>query len=82
MQVEASVMRSTVEKRSVVIGRHKTSISLEDEFGTSLKEIASARQTTRSDLVAKINANRQLANLSSAIRLFVLEHYPKRAGQS
>jgi len=75
-------MRSSVEKRSVVVGNHKTSVSLEDEFWTSLKEIASARQTSRSDLVAEINRHRKSANLSSAIRLFVLEYYQDRARQA
>jgi len=68
-------MDSTVVKRSIVIGRRKTSVSLEDQFWTSLKEIASIRQTTCSDLVAKIHAQRQSANLSSAIRQFVLQFY-------
>jgi len=72
-------MQSTVVKRSVVVGGHKTSISLEDEFWTGLKEIAASRQLTRSDLLAQIDTRRQLPNLSSAIRLFVLQHYQERA---
>jgi len=51
---------------------HKTSISLEDEFWNSLKEIARERGMTFAALVAAIDADRQHANLSSAIRLFVL----------
>jgi predicted DNA-binding ribbon-helix-helix protein len=68
-------MKSPVVKRSIVIAGHKTSVSLEDAFWTGLKEIASARDTTLSDLVAAIDTERQHGNLSSAIRLFVLDHY-------
>jgi len=61
-----------------VVGSHKTSISLEEEFWTGLKAIATSRQTTCSGLLREINENRHSANLSSAIRLFVLEHYQER----
>jgi predicted DNA-binding ribbon-helix-helix protein len=67
-------MQSTIRKRSIVIAGHKSSVSLEDEFWNELREIASGRDTTLSDLVTIIDADRQHANLSSAIRLFVLEH--------
>ena len=68
-------MRSAVVKRSIVIAGHKTSVSLEDEFWNSLKEIASERGMTVGELVRAIDANRNHANLSSAIRLFVLGVY-------
>ena len=68
-------MRSQVAKRSIVIAGHKTSVSLEDEFWKSLKEIAGERGMTLAELVAAIDGNRQHANLSSAIRLFVLGVY-------
>lgn len=68
-------MKSPVVKRSIVIAGHKTSVSLEDAFWQGLKEIASARDVTLSDLVASIDSGRHHGNLSSAIRLFVLEHY-------
>jgi predicted DNA-binding ribbon-helix-helix protein len=68
-------MKSTVIKRSVVLAGRKTSVSLEDPFWTALKEIAGGRDSTLSDLVVSIDTDRQHANLSSAIRLFVLEHY-------
>jgi hypothetical protein len=51
------------------------SVSLEDEFWDSLKEIAGERGMTLGALVAAIDPNRQHANLSSAIRLFVLGVY-------
>jgi predicted DNA-binding ribbon-helix-helix protein len=68
-------MKSLVIKRSVVIAGHKTSVSLEDAFWKALKEIAHERDMTSSDLVAAIDSERQHGNLSSAIRLFVLNHY-------
>ena len=68
-------MKSSVLKRSIVIAGHKTSVSLEGEFWESLKEIARERGMTLGALVAAIDAKRQHANLSSAIRLFVLGIY-------
>ena len=72
-------MKSPVVKRSIVIAGHKTSVSLEDAFWKGLKEIALNRRMTLSDLVATIDAERQHGNLSSAIRLFVLDHYRDQA---
>ena len=68
-------MKSPVIKRSIVIAGHKTSVSLEDAFWKGLKEIAGDRSMTLSDLVATIDTDRRQGNLSSAIRLFVLDHY-------
>ena len=68
-------MKSTIVKRSIVISGHKTSVSLEDPFWTALREIAIERNFTLSGLVARIDTGRQHANLSSAIRLFVLDFY-------
>lgn len=68
-------MKSQVVKRSIVIAGHKTSVSLEDAFWKGLKEIAGSREVTLSDLVSSIDSERQHGNLSSAIRLFVLDHY-------
>ncbi|MFN3349394.1 ribbon-helix-helix domain-containing protein [Pseudorhodoplanes sp.] len=68
-------MKSPVVKRSIVIAGHKTSVSLEDAFWKGLKEIADARHMTLSDIVASIDSQRRHGNLSSAIRLFVLDHY-------
>jgi predicted DNA-binding ribbon-helix-helix protein len=68
-------MKSPVIKRSIVIAGHKTSVSLEDAFWKGLKEIADDRDVTLSDLVSSIDTDRQHGNLSSAIRLFVLDHY-------
>ena len=68
-------MKSPVVKRSIVIAGHKTSVSLEDAFWASLKTIAAGRDVTLSDLVASIDTDRRAGNLSSAIRLFVLDYY-------
>lgn len=72
-------MKSSVVKRSIVIDGHKTSVSLEDAFWSDLKQIALAQRATLSELVAKIDDARQQNNLSSAIRLFVLEQVRARA---
>jgi predicted DNA-binding ribbon-helix-helix protein len=73
-------MKSPVVKRSIVIAGHKTSVSLEDDFWEALKEIASRRKATLSDLVASIDASRTQGNLSSAIRLYVLDHFRSAGG--
>jgi predicted DNA-binding ribbon-helix-helix protein len=71
-------MKSLVAKRSIVIDGHKTSVSLEDAFWRDLKNIAHTQQASLSDLVARIDGTREQGNLSSAIRLFVLEHFRSR----
>lgn len=72
-------MKSPVVKRSIVIAGHKTSVSLEDAFWQGLKQIAAGRNLTLSDLVAAIDHDRHQGNLSSAIRLFVLDYYRSRS---
>jgi predicted DNA-binding ribbon-helix-helix protein len=74
-QLWGHYMKSSVVKRSIVVAGHKTSVSLEDAFWRGLKEIASSRGLTLSELVAVIDSGRAQGNLSSAIRLFVLDHY-------
>ena len=71
-------MKSPVERRSVVLGDHKTSVSLEQVFWNCMKEISRKRGKTLSELVSEIDDNRQQGNLSSAIRLFVLDYGTKR----
>ena len=73
-------MKSPVVKRSIVIAGHKTSVSLEDAFWASLKDIAGTRNMTLSELVASIDADRRQGNLSSAIRLYVLDHFRVQSG--
>jgi predicted DNA-binding ribbon-helix-helix protein len=72
-------MKSLVVKRSIVIGRHKTSVSLEEPFWNGLKDIACKKHKSLSELVGGIDAEREFGNLSSALRLFVLNHYQKRS---
>lgn len=71
-------MKSAIVKRSISVGGHKTSVSLEAPFWEGLKEIAERRRMTVSQVIAEINAHRQQGNLSSTIRLFVLDQ--ARAG--
>jgi len=68
-------MKSLVVKRSIAIDGHKTSVSLEEAFWNGLKEIAADRDLTLSELVTAVNSGRLNANLSSALRLFVFDHY-------
>jgi predicted DNA-binding ribbon-helix-helix protein len=68
-------LTSTVVKRSILVAGHKTSVSLEDAFWKGLKEIAGGRHLSLSDLIARIDSDREHGNLSSAIRLFVLDFY-------
>jgi predicted DNA-binding ribbon-helix-helix protein len=72
-------MKSLVIKRSIVIGGHKTSVSLEDAFWSELKDIAEQRDQTLSTMVGDIDTRRVQGNLSSAIRLFVLDNARARA---
>ena len=71
-------MISTVRKRSILVHRHKTSVSLEDAFWKSLKEIAVGRGATLSSLVTSIDVERKHGNLSSCLRLYVLDFYRYR----
>jgi predicted DNA-binding ribbon-helix-helix protein len=68
-------MKSLVVKRSVALNGHKTSISLEEPFWKGLKEIARGKQRSIPQMISLIDAERAFANLSSAVRLFVLNHY-------
>ena len=62
-----------MRKLSVVIaGRHSTSICLEDEFLDELKNIAAARNMSLNQLVTEIDVSRTIENLSSAIRVYIL----------
>jgi predicted DNA-binding ribbon-helix-helix protein len=66
-------MKSQVIKRPVVIDGHKTSISLENALWSSLKAIAQAQGATVAQTVTTIDETRRQSNLSSAVRLFVLD---------
>lgn len=67
-----------MKKRSVVIaGRHNTSITLEDEFMEELILIAQKEQKTINDLITEIDSNRITTNLSSAVRIYILNYIKK-----
>ena len=68
-------MSSSVVKHSIVIAGHKTSVSLEDCFWRGLKEIARRRDLSLSNLVSAVETERVNGNLSSALRVFVFEHF-------
>ena len=76
----AQMKKSQVAKRSIVVGGHKTSVSLEEPFWQGLKDIASKRCQSLSELVGSIDTERTFGNLSSAVRLFVLNHYQEESG--
>ena len=73
-------MKSSIAKRSVVIGGHKTSVSLEEPFWVALKQIANAQHVTLSALLAEIDGTREQSNLSSGILVFVLRHPVRPSG--
>ena len=70
-------MQSLIKKRSVVVGGHKTSICLEDEFWDALNLIVRTRNTSMSSLLGSIATGhpQKVANLSSAVRVFILDYY-------
>jgi predicted DNA-binding ribbon-helix-helix protein len=72
-------MKSRIVKRSVVIAGQKTSVSLEDAFWTALKQLAREQKLPLCDVITGINVQRSAGNLSSAIRLFVLDHFRELA---
>lgn len=63
-----------IQKRSVKIARHSTSVSLEKEFWAALQEIARRREQSLASLIAAADTKRT-GNLSSALRLLVLDAY-------
>lgn len=73
-------MKSAITKRSVVIDGHKTSVSLEQPFWNAVREIAGAQEVTVSSLLRRIDLDRRDTNLSSAIRVFVLESIRSQTG--
>ena len=68
-------LKSAIVKRSIELHGHKTSVSLEDEFWLSLRQIATLKDISLPVLLQSIDRAREGANLSSAIRVYVLNHY-------
>jgi predicted DNA-binding ribbon-helix-helix protein len=75
-------VKSPVAKRSVVIGPRKTSITLETSFWEALKEIAAQEGFSVAALVTRIDMDRQHANLSSHLRIYVLDHYRRLVNEA
>jgi predicted DNA-binding ribbon-helix-helix protein len=76
-------IKSSVGKRSMIVNGRDSSVSIEDAFWNALKEIAVAQNISANALVSKIDRERDVANyLSSAIRLYVVEHYRRAANAS
>jgi len=78
MRASRPAMKSLILKRSIIIAGQKTSVSLENEFWQALKQIAAGLEVPMAELVHRIGRQREYGNLSSALRLFVLEHYLNR----
>lgn len=71
-------MKSVIIKRSIVLNGHKTSVSLENEFWEGLRQIAEGQKSKVSALVQRIDRERTNRNLSSAIRIYVFNHFRER----
>jgi len=72
---------SRVQKRSVRIGKLFTSVTVEEPFWEALKQIAKERQLPLNTLLTDINKQRRHANLSSVIRLYVLDYHVRLAAE-
>jgi predicted DNA-binding ribbon-helix-helix protein len=74
--------KSPIVPRTIKTGKHKLGISVEGAFWTALKEIAAAEETSVTRLVTNIERERQHANRSSVVRLFILDYYRSRWGNN
>jgi len=68
-------LRAVTFKRAIKIGKNWSDLSLEPPFWDTLTEIATARGIAIGELASAIDRDRANANLSSAIRVFVVTHY-------
>lgn len=77
-------MSGAIRKRSVQIGGHATSVSLEEAFWAALSDLAARRGLSVNRLVAEIDRTRtpDAANLSSAIRVYILTELQSRGGEA
>jgi predicted DNA-binding ribbon-helix-helix protein len=77
-------IKSSVGKHSIIVNGRDSSVSIEGAFWNALKEIAVAQNITAAALVSKIDSEREreAANLSSAIRVYVIEYYRLTASAS
>ncbi len=79
---DGATLMKAQRKRSLSIAGHRTSVSLEEPFWTSLREIAAQRDVPLAALIAEIDLARDDVNLSSALRLHVLAHYRELAARN
>ena len=77
-RLEESFDPGPPKKRSIAIAGHKTSVSLEEAFWRALRRLAEEDETSLTALVARIDAGRGKANLSSALRVYALERAARR----
>jgi predicted DNA-binding ribbon-helix-helix protein len=70
-----------MKRHSLRMDGHQTSISIENEFWKALREIANERDISAARMVNWIDANRTESNLSSAVRVFVLQFYQIRVAE-
>jgi predicted DNA-binding ribbon-helix-helix protein len=83
MSYEAAMNRPNVNrKRSVVVSKKRTSVSLEDSFWASLQAIVRMENTTIESYIEKIERKRETPNLSSNLRIAVLEYFQQIAARS
>jgi predicted DNA-binding ribbon-helix-helix protein len=68
-------MNPIVTRRTVRIGDDRLCITIEDDFWSGLEEIAATTGTTTAQLLACIERTRNGANLASAIRVYVVDHF-------
>lgn len=65
-------------KRSLTLHRHRTSVTLEDEFWQAFRDIAAKESRALNDLASEIDAARDMdTGLASAIRLYVLAYFQR-----
>jgi len=74
-------LTAQIQKRSITLAGHKTSLSLEEAFWVALKDEAERRQLSLNALVEEIDRNRQ-GNLSSAVRVYLLQQAGKGGRRS
>lgn len=78
MMGKSIMLHSAVRKRSVVINGRRTSVSLEDRFWDSLRTITKAEGLTIEAFISRINDARDTKNLSSGIRIAILEYVQQK----
>lgn len=72
-----------IRKHSATLHGHRTSFSLEDPFWLELKSIAAARAMPIAQLIVEIDdARGRDSNLSSALRVYVLDWIKASGGHS